>query len=157
MCLRDHLFLLPDPCCSPFLRLQLLRKDRSFLHVIWVTNNGRAWEGAGWETLPIRPIAIRLTDSRDGWAAGNAARTPPSQVQALRGWKVCNIVQGKEVTQGIYFSSSPDSLNESAEESCGQIPTMPCFPGLWKHIFRFNKHLLSIYYVPIQKRKHSHK
>ena len=70
MCLRDHLFLLPDPCCSPFLRLQLLRKDRSFLHVIWVTNNGRAWEGAGWETLPIRPIAIHLTDSRDGWAAG---------------------------------------------------------------------------------------
>ena len=70
MCLRDHLLFIPDHCCSPFLRLQLLRKERSFLHVIRVTNNGRAWEGAGWETLPIRPNAIHLTDSRDGGAAG---------------------------------------------------------------------------------------
>ena len=70
MCLRDHLLFIPDHCCSPFLRLQLLRKERSFLHMIRVTNNGRAWEGAGWETLPIRPNAIHLTDSRDGGAAG---------------------------------------------------------------------------------------
>ena len=138
MCLRDHLFLLPDPCCSPFLRLQLLRKDRSFLHVIWVTNNGRAWEGAGWETLPIRPIAIHLTDSRDGWAAGEWQQEHHHhRYRPCGGWKVFNIAQGKEVAEGIYFSSSPGLR-------CGKIPTMPCFPGLWKHIFRFNKHLPSI-------------
>ena len=75
---------------------------------------------------------------------GNGSKTTTITGAGLRGWKVCNIVQGKEVAEGIYFSSSPGLCY-------GQIPTMPCFPGLWKHIFRFNKHLPSIYYVPIQK------
>lgn len=149
MCLRDHLFLLPDPCCSPFLRLQLLRKDRSFLHVIWVTNNGRAWEGAGW--VSTHQTNCNSPDRLQGWlGSGNGSKNTTITGAGLEGLKVCNIVQGKQLAQGIYFSSSLGLR-------CGQIPTMPCFPGLWKHIFRFNKHLPSIYYVPIQKRKHSHK
>ena len=103
MCLRDHLFLLPDPCCSPFLRLQLLRKDRSFLHVIWVTNNGRAWEGAGWETLPIRPIAIRLTDSRDGWAAGNGSKNTTITGAGLEGLEGVQHCTGKGSHTGYLF------------------------------------------------------
>lgn len=36
--------ILSNPHWSPSPRLQLLRKNTNFLHVTWVTNNGRAWE-----------------------------------------------------------------------------------------------------------------
>lgn len=108
MCVRDHLLFIPDPCCSPFLRLQLLRKERSFLHVIWVTNNGRAWEGAGWETLPIRPNAIHPTDSRDGGAAGEWQQEHHHHRCRPRGAGRCApLLHGKEAAEGINFSSSP--------------------------------------------------
>lgn len=57
--------MLPDPHGSPFLRLQLLRKNRSFLHVTWVTNSGRAWEGGRWENAP-QQIKRALPDRPQG-------------------------------------------------------------------------------------------
>lgn len=78
MCLRDHSFLLPDPCCSPFLRLQLLRKDRSFLHMIWVT---KRWLGC----------------------RGMAARPPPSQVQAWGAGR-CATLYRERKSQRVFIS-----------------------------------------------------
>lgn len=88
--------ILPNPHWSPSPRLQLLRKNTSFLHVTWVTNNGRTWargRGGVEGTLPNRSNALHLTVCRDGQAAEEwRQRAPPPEFQALRRWS-CEAVR----------------------------------------------------------------